>query len=116
MRVRLIGPVGARIAPADEPPPAAPAPLLVQAAIDQDPVEPRRELRLPRERAGRFVEADERFLRAIPGVLAIAQHRPGDPVGPLLVALHQEIEGSRFSLGDRTAQLFIARLHGRLSP
>jgi len=31
---------------------------VVQAAVDQDPVEPRRELRLPRERAGRFVEAD----------------------------------------------------------
>ena len=62
------------------------------------------------------MEADERLLRAIPGVLTIAQHGPGDPVGPLLVALDQEIEGSRFLRSDRTAQLFIARLHGRLWP
>src|SRR4030095_12013933 len=109
--VRVVAPG----APADPGAPAAAAPLPGQAAVDKDPVEPGRELRLPGKRAGRLVEPDEGVLRAILGFLAVAHDRPRDAIGPLLVALDQEIEGSRFPLRHRAAQVFIARLHGRPS-
>src|SRR5712692_5127765 len=105
-------------APAEEPPPSPPPALMVQTAVDEDAVEPRRELRLPREGPRRLVQADERFLGAILGVFPVAHDGPGDAIRPLLVALHEVVEGSPIPVRDSLAQRFIGRresLHWRRS-
>ena len=58
------------------------------------------------------MEFDERFLGAVLGVLTISDHGPGDPVGPLLVPLDQEVESARLAIRHTPAQRFIGLLHG----
>src|SRR5437899_5314873 len=105
-------------APAEEPPPSPPSALMIQTAVDEDAVEPGRELRLPREGPRRLVQADERFLGAILGVFPVAHDGPGDAIRPLLVALHEVVEGSPVPVRDSLAERFIGRresLHWRRS-
>src|SRR6266702_5369870 len=105
-------------APAEEPPPSPPSALMIQTAVDEDAVEPGRELRLPREGPRRLVQADERFLGAILGVFPVAHDGPGDAIRPLLVALHEVVEGSPIPFRDSLAERFVGRresLHWRRS-
>src|SRR5712691_492357 len=108
----------ARAAPAHEPTPSPAPALMVQAAVDEDAVEPGGELRLPREGPRRLVQANERFLGAILGVFSVAHDGPGDAIRPLLVALHEVVEGSPVPFRDSLAERFIGRresLHWRRS-
>src|SRR6266542_1637968 len=95
--------------PADEPAPAPTPPLMVQAAVDEDAVKPGRELGLAGEGARRLVEPNEGFLGAVLGLFPVAHDGPGDAVGPLLVTLHEEVEGSPVPFCDSPAERFIGR-------
>src|SRR5713226_4285561 len=108
----------ARASPAHEPTPSPAPALMVKAAVDEDPVEPGGELRLPREGPRRLVQTNEGFLGAILGVFSIAHDGPGDAIRPLLVALHEVVEGSPVPFRDSLAERFIGRresLHWRRS-
>src|SRR5262245_56386136 len=85
--------------------------LVVEAEVDQDPVEPGRELRPPAEAPGRLEETDERLLRDVARVLAVAQHRPGEAIRPLLVARHEEVERRLVPPGHALAERLVRWLH-----
>src|SRR4030095_2383202 len=85
--------------------------LVVETEVDQDPVEPGRELRPAAEAPGRLEEADERLLRDVPGVLAVAQDGPGEAVRPLLVARHEEVERRLVPPGHALAERLVRWLH-----
>jgi hypothetical protein len=104
-----------RVPPDEEPAPAAATAPVVEAAVDQDAVEPRGKLGLPREGPRRLVEADEGVLGAVLGILAVPHDGPGDAIGALLVPLDQEVEGSRLAIRHTSAQRLIGWLH-RLVP
>src|SRR5437763_1103057 len=94
--------------------PEAPAPALpavVQAQVDQDPVEPGREFRAPGEARRGLVEPDERLLRQIARVLGVPEDGPGEPVRAFLVSRDEEVERRLVSIGHTLAKHFIGRLH-----
>src|SRR5580704_15589130 len=71
--------VAARSLERCEPPPPSIAPLMVDAQVDQDPVEPSRKARAPVEAAGRLVEPDESVLRDVARVGFVAENRRREP-------------------------------------
>src|SRR5439155_22767294 len=91
-------------------------PILVQAEVDQDPVEPGRELRPPAEAPGRLVQSDERVLGEVACILGVTEDGPGETVRPLLVARHGEIERGLVPLGHTRAERFVRWLHSAVVP
>src|SRR3990167_2636000 len=79
------------LVPGPEPPPAIP-PAMVQAEVEDDPVEPRRESSAPAEAPGGLVEPDERLLRDVARVLRMAQDGPREAPRTLAIPLDQEGE------------------------
>ena len=80
---------------------------VIQTEVDQDPIEPGRELRLAPEARGCPIHPEKRFLREVAGVLGVAQQRPRQPVRAPLVPGDQHVEG-RLVLGrDPRQQRFI---------
>src|SRR5437867_4241668 len=90
--------------------------LVVQAEVDQDPVEPGRELRPPAEAPGRLVQSDERVLGEVACILGVTEDGPGETVRPLLVARHEEIERGLVPLGHTRAERFVRWLHSAVVP
>src|SRR6266446_3613869 len=109
-----IGAVVAFVAHPELPP--AMLALVVQAEVDEDTVEPGRELRPPAEAPGRLVEADERLLREVARILGVAEHGPGEAVRPLLVASHEEVERRLVPLGHALAERLVRWLHSAVVP
>src|SRR5262245_9308260 len=91
--------------------PPAILPFVVEAKVDQDPVEPGGELRPAAEAPGRLVKADEGLLRDVARVLVVAQDGPSEAVRPLLVARHQEVERRLVPLGHALAERLVGWLH-----
>jgi len=85
-------------------------PRLIETTIDEDPVEPGRELGLPGKRSGRLVEPDESLLGAVLGLFPIPHDRPGDAIGPLLIPPDKQVESSLFTFGNPPAQVLVGRL------
>src|SRR5262249_31645181 len=98
-----------------EVPPAA-APARVQAQVDEDSIEPGRKARLAAKRSRRLVQPDEGILRKVTGLLGIAEDRPGQAVGALLVAFDEHVERVVVTLRHPLAQGLIAELHSRDVP
>src|SRR5277367_3580735 len=107
----FVGIVAARSFERREPPPPSVAPLMVDAQVDQDPVEPGREARAPVEAAGRFVEPDKGVLRDVARVGFVAENGRREPVGASLMAVDHELKCVRIAGGDSLAKFFIRRLH-----
>src|SRR5439155_4821841 len=102
VRIRLV-------AKPETPAPALPA--VVQAEVDQDPVEPGRELRAPGEARRGLVEPDEGLLRQVARVLGVPEDGPGEPVRAFLVPRDEEVERGLVSISHALAKHFIGRLH-----
>src|SRR5262245_35230594 len=85
--------------------------LVVQTQVDQDPIEPRRELRATTKAPGHLVEPDEGLLRHVPCVLGVAEDGPGEAICPLLIARHEEVEGRLVSPGHALTERFVCWLH-----
>ncbi len=81
----------------------------VAARVHHQPVQPRRELRLPPELAQLGAELDERFLRGIPSLLQVSEELRGKPVDPGRVALDERVQRARVAARRSPHELSVAR-------
>src|SRR6266852_3433072 len=109
-----VGPVIVVVANPEVPPLVLP--LVVQTEVDQDPIEPGRELgpsaKAPRAR----VEPDEGILREIARVLGVPENGPGEAVRSLLIARHEELERRLVPPGHALAERFVRWLQSPVAP
>lgn len=80
---------------------------MVDAKIDQNPMEPRGEARPSVEAMGELKKAHERLLRNVARFGVIAENRRGDAPCALLMPIEQQLERGSIVRGDPCAQLLI---------
>src|SRR5262249_60023727 len=93
-----------------EPPPLVLA-LVVQAQVDEDPIEPRRELRpstkAPRHLVCRLLLEKKNDTR----VVDVPEDGPGETIRSLLIARDEELEGRLVSPRHALTERFVPGLH-----
>ena len=87
----------------------------VFAEVDRDSVDPRRELRLPAERADRLEDLDEDLLREVLRLGPVAEHPQDEREDAPLVGPHERVERSLVARHEPLDEprLVLARLAGR---
>src|SRR5205085_8304020 len=92
---------------ADEPPPPAPAATLIQTEVDEDAIEPSRELCVAAKRPRGAIDAQKGLLREVARVLGVPQQGPRQAVRAALVAGDQDVERRLVPRRDTPAQRLI---------
>src|SRR5438876_6929851 len=91
-------------------------PQHIQRRIDCHAMDPRRQLRVPAERAQRAQGAHEDLLHRVARVLSISGHTQRDPVDALLVSTDDSVEGCGLTARQPLDELAILPLVHRLYP
>src|SRR5215475_14424963 len=93
-----------------EPPPLVLA-LVVQTQVDEDPIEPCRELRSPTKAPRHLVQPDEGLLRDVARVVGVPEDGPGETIRSLLIARDEELERRLVSSSHALTERFVRGLH-----
>src|SRR5207247_1708688 len=97
--------------------PELPAPMLaplIEAQVDDDAVEPGRELRAAVEAPRRLEDPDEGLLRQVARVLGVSHDGPCEPVRAPLVARDEGVKRRLVALGRAPAQHLVRELHAAI--
>src|SRR6266446_829449 len=97
--------------------PELPAPMLtplIEAQVDDDAVEPGRELRAAVEAPRRLEDPDEGLLRQVARVLGVSHDGPREPVRAPLVARDEGVKRRLVALGRAPAQHLVRELHAAI--
>src|SRR5256712_367576 len=97
--------------------PELPAPMLaplIEAQVDDDVVEPGRELRAAVEAPRRLEDPDEGLLRQVARVLGVSHDGPCEPVRAPLVARDEGVKRRLVALGRAPAQHLVRELHAAI--
>src|SRR5439155_565867 len=98
-------------------PPELPPPMLaplIEAQVDDDAVEPGRELRAAVEAPRRLEDPDEGLLRQVACVLGVSHDGPCEPVRAPLVARDEGVKRRLVALGRAPAQHLVRELHAAI--
>src|SRR5439155_1018987 len=98
-------------------PPELPPPMLaplIEAQVDDDAVEPGRELRAAVEAPRRLEDPDEGLLRQVACVLGVSHDGPCEPVRAPLVARDEGVKRRLVALGSAPAQHLVRELHAAI--
>jgi hypothetical protein len=90
-------------------------PLMVDAEVNHDSVEPGGESRTPVEAMGGFIKPDKRLLPDIASIRLVTENRAGKPTGARLIAFDYRLKGRRIARRNSPAQFLIAGLQTRRS-
>src|SRR5207249_2327079 len=97
--------------------PELPAPMLaplIETQVDDDAVEPGRELRPAVEAPRRLEDPDEGLLRQVARVLGVSHDGPCEPVRASLVARDEGVKRRLVALGRAPAQHLVRELHAAI--